>query len=43
LGRGAPDDVERVLEDHLRVAHPEVELAAYQGGQSDALLVVGVE
>ncbi|ONI83270.1 dihydroxyacetone kinase [Saccharothrix sp. ALI-22-I] len=43
LGRAAPDGVERVLEDHLRVAHPEVELAAYQGGQRDALLVVGVE
>ncbi|WP_033437588.1 DAK2 domain-containing protein [Saccharothrix sp. NRRL B-16314] len=43
LGRAAPDGVERVLEDHLRVAHPEVELAAYQGGQRDAILVVGVE
>ncbi|WP_158843245.1 DAK2 domain-containing protein [Saccharothrix deserti] len=43
LGRAAPDGVERVLEDHLRVTHPEVELAAYQGGQRDALLVVGVE
>ncbi|MFJ6672314.1 DAK2 domain-containing protein [Actinosynnema sp. NPDC091369] len=43
LGRAAPDGVERVLEDHLRVAHPEVELAAYPGGQRDALLVVGVE
>jgi dihydroxyacetone kinase-like predicted kinase len=42
-GRAAPDGVERVLEDHLRVTHPEVELAAYQGGQRDALLVVGVE
>ncbi|MFD7655724.1 DAK2 domain-containing protein [Actinosynnema sp. NPDC059797] len=43
LGRAAPDGVERVLEDHLRVAHPEVELAAYDGGQPDAILVVGVE
>ncbi|WP_367136257.1 DAK2 domain-containing protein [Saccharothrix sp. HUAS TT1] len=43
LGQAAPDGVERVLEDHLRVAHPEVELAAYQGGQPGALLVVGVE
>ncbi|NUS66459.1 MAG: dihydroxyacetone kinase, partial [Saccharothrix sp.] len=43
LGRAAPDGVERVLEDHLRVAHPEVELAAYDGGQRDALLIVGVE
>ncbi|XVS63265.1 DAK2 domain-containing protein [Actinosynnema sp. CA-299493] len=43
LGRAAPDGVERVLEDHLRVAHPEVELAAYPGGQRDALLTVGVE
>ncbi|MGM1064652.1 DAK2 domain-containing protein [Saccharothrix sp. Mg75] len=43
LGRGAPDGLERVLEDHLRVTHPEVELAAYQGGQPDALVVVGVE
>ncbi|MFD1149392.1 DAK2 domain-containing protein, partial [Saccharothrix hoggarensis] len=42
-GQAAPDGIERVLEDHLRVAHPEVELAAYQGGQRDALLVVGVE
>ncbi|MFI9009470.1 DAK2 domain-containing protein [Actinosynnema sp. NPDC053489] len=43
LGRAAPAGVERVLEDHLRAAHPEVELAAYPGGQRDALLVVGVE
>jgi len=43
LGRGAPSGVGRVLEDHLRVAHPEVELAAYEGGQPDAILVVGVE
>ncbi|MFC6088674.1 dihydroxyacetone kinase, partial [Saccharothrix lopnurensis] len=43
LGRGAPSGIGRVLEDHLRVAHPEVELAAYAGGQPDAILVVGVE
>ncbi|MDU0289389.1 DAK2 domain-containing protein [Saccharothrix longispora] len=43
LGRGAPAGLELVLEDHLRVTHPEVELAAYQGGQADALVVVGVE
>lgn len=43
VGRAAPDGLDRVLEDHLRVAHPEVELASYPGGQRDALLVVGVE
>ncbi|GGP47370.1 DAK2 domain-containing protein [Saccharothrix coeruleofusca] len=43
LGADAPEDLDRVLEEHLRAAHPEVELVRYPGGQADALLIVGVE
>ncbi len=43
LGADAPDGLEQAVEEHLRIAHPEVELAAYQGGQPGAVLVVGVE
>ncbi|MEU5696895.1 DAK2 domain-containing protein [Actinosynnema sp. NPDC020468] len=43
LGADAPADLERSLEDHLRGAHPEVDLACYQGGHLGAVLIVGVE
>ncbi|WP_330273053.1 DAK2 domain-containing protein [Lentzea sp. NBC_00516] len=43
LGADAPDGLTDVLEDHLRVTHPEVELTAYPGGQPDAVIFVGVE
>ncbi len=43
LGADAPDGLADVLEDHLRVTHPEVEVTAYPGGQPDAVIFVGVE
>lgn len=43
LGRDAPDGMADVLTEHLRVAHPEVELTVYHGGQPDSVLLVGVE
>ncbi|CCH34403.1 DAK2 domain-containing protein [Actinosynnema sp. NPDC047251] len=43
LGEDAPEGLAQVLEEHLRIAHPEVDLAAYQGGQPGAVLIVGVE
>lgn len=42
-GADAPADVEDVLAERLRVGHPEVELVCYYGGQSDAVLLMGVE
>nr|WP_246382383.1 DAK2 domain-containing protein [Prauserella isguenensis] len=42
-GVDAPGDVEDVLAERLRVGHPEVELVCYYGGQSDAVLLMGVE
>ncbi|WP_308209259.1 DAK2 domain-containing protein [Allokutzneria sp. A3M-2-11 16] len=43
LGAGAPDGVAEALAEHLRHTRPEVELAAYPGGQLDAVLLLGVE
>jgi DAK2 domain fusion protein YloV len=43
LGAGAPDELATELEDYLRREHPETELVVYQGGQPDAVLVLGVE
>ncbi|GAA3866154.1 DAK2 domain-containing protein [Saccharothrix violaceirubra] len=43
LGEGVPEGLDRELEEHLRSAHPEVELAAYPGGQAGVLLALGVE
>ncbi|MGH3978819.1 MAG: DAK2 domain-containing protein [Pseudonocardiaceae bacterium] len=43
LGRDAPAGIADVLADHLRVVHPEAELATYPGGQSHSILLVGVE
>lgn len=43
LGADAPDDLPDVLEAHLRMSHPEVELTVYVGGQRDNILFVGVE
>ncbi|MFF5990095.1 DAK2 domain-containing protein [Prauserella flavalba] len=42
-GAGAPDGIEDAIAAHLRAAHPEVELVCYSGGQTDALLLMGVE
>ncbi len=43
LGAEAPDELPMELEDFLRREHPETELVVYQGGQHNAVLVLGVE
>jgi DAK2 domain fusion protein YloV len=43
LGDAAPAGLAGMLEEHLRRSHPEVELAAYPGGQPNAVLLLGVE
>ncbi len=43
LGEAAPDGIGDVLAEHLRTAHPEVDLAVYHGGQTGVILSVGVE
>jgi uncharacterized protein len=43
IGVDAPDEIADELGDFLRREHPETELVVYQGGQSDAVLVLGVE
>ena len=43
LGADAPDELATELEDYLRRVHPETELVVYQGGQHNAVLVLGVE
>jgi DAK2 domain fusion protein YloV len=43
LGADAPDELATELEDYLRRVHPEAELVVYQGGQRNAVLVLGVE
>ncbi|EHR59981.1 DAK2 domain-containing protein [Saccharomonospora cyanea] len=43
VGDGAPDGVADVLAEHLRAERPDVELVCYPGGQTDAVLLMGVE
>lgn len=43
LGADAPDELAVELEDFLHRDHPETELVTYQGGQTDTVLIVGVE
>ncbi|MFD2396908.1 DAK2 domain-containing protein [Prauserella oleivorans] len=43
IGADAPSGIEDVLTERLRAEHPEVELVCYSGGQTDALLLMGVE
>ncbi|MGH3762566.1 DAK2 domain-containing protein [Actinophytocola sp.] len=43
LGAGSPDELTDELTDYLRREHPETELVVYHGGQTDAVLIVGVE
>lgn len=43
VGAEAPDELAMELEDFLRREHPETELVVYQGGQRNAVLVLGVE
>jgi DAK2 domain fusion protein YloV len=42
-GAGAPDGVAQELADRLREDRPEVEFASYPGGQTEAVLLIGVE
>src|SRR5699024_9417313 len=43
LGADAPEDLVEVLDEWLRTEHPEVEFLSYTGGQTDTLLLIGVE
>jgi DAK2 domain fusion protein YloV len=43
LGADAPDELAGELSDYLRREHPETELVVYHGGQTDAVLILGVE
>jgi dihydroxyacetone kinase-like predicted kinase len=43
LGADAPDELGTELADYLRLEHPEVDLVVYRGGQTDAVLALGVE
>lgn len=43
LGAAAPDELADELTDYLRREHPETELVVYHGGQTDAVLILGVE
>jgi dihydroxyacetone kinase-like predicted kinase len=43
MGADAPDELAVELEDYLRRDHPETELVVYQGGQTDTVLILGVE
>ena len=42
-GVDAPEGIERELADRLREERPEVEFVSYPGGQTDAVLLIGVE
>lgn len=42
-GSDAPEGITDVIAEWLRAEHPEVELVCYFGGQTDTLLVIGVE
>ncbi|OLF09642.1 hypothetical protein BU204_32895 [Actinophytocola xanthii] len=43
LGADAPEELAGELTDYLRREHPETEVVAYHGGQSHAVLMLGVE
>ncbi|MPY99048.1 MAG: DAK2 domain-containing protein [Actinophytocola sp.] len=43
LGARAPDGIDAAVAERLARAHPEVEFAAYQGGQTESMLTFGVE
>jgi dihydroxyacetone kinase-like predicted kinase len=43
LGADAPDELAGELADYVRREHPETELVVYHGGQTDAVLMLGVE
>lgn len=43
LGAAAPDGIEKGLAERLADAHPELEVASYEGGQTESVLTFGVE
>ncbi|MPY78707.1 MAG: DAK2 domain-containing protein [Actinophytocola sp.] len=43
LGARAPEGIDAAVAERLARAHPEVEFAAYQGGQTESMLTFGVE
>lgn len=43
LGARAPEGIDAVVAERLARAHPEVEFAAYRGGQTESMLTFGVE
>lgn len=43
LGAQAPEGIDVAVAERLARAHPEVEFAAYQGGQTESMLTFGVE
>ncbi len=43
VGADAPADVGDTIGERLRATRPEVELVCYPGGQTDTLLLMGVE
>lgn len=43
LGAAAPEAVDEAIRTRLRAVHPEVDFAAYRGGQTQTVLTIGVE
>ncbi len=43
VGDDAPEGIADVLAEHVRAERPDVELVCYSGGQTDAMLLMGVE
>lgn len=43
LGESAPPELLDEVEEHLRRAHPEVDLASYPGGSRGAMVLLGIE
>jgi dihydroxyacetone kinase-like predicted kinase len=43
LGADVSDALVPELKDYLRVDHPEADLVVYRGGQTDAVLHIGIE
>ncbi|WHT23707.1 DAK2 domain-containing protein [Crossiella sp. CA-258035] len=43
LGESAPPELVGEVEEHLRRAHPEVDLASYPGGSRGAMVLLGIE
>ncbi|MGH3243031.1 MAG: DAK2 domain-containing protein, partial [Spirillospora sp.] len=43
IGLYAPHGLAAALEEHLRDAHPDVEVGVYDGGQERYPLLIGIE